>query len=170
MRPQIADLLRALPLYPVLIDGENVKGYPDVPGMGGCHLAWVNHQVEEQFGANKSFSNQYEAEMIAAHAGHLANTGEFGIRSMVIIVGFLITTFIISQNITNTLQAPYNAQVRAIHAALCQQAPVVIAVPEGDMELLAGRNSEYRALLLSEVEAVTMMSVRMEHVVRVTTV
>lgn len=46
----------------------------------------------------------------------------------------------------------------------------MIAVPEGDMELLAGRNSEYRAPLLSVVEGVTEVSVRMEDVVRVTTV
>lgn len=73
-------------------------------------------------------------------------------------------------SITNNSQAPYNGQVRAIHAALCREPAVVIAVPEGDMELLAGRNSEYRAPLLSVVESVTLVSVRMEDVVRVTTV
>lgn len=94
MRPEIANLLRALSLYPVLLDGENVKEYPVVPSMGGRHLAWVNHQVGERFGADKSFSNVYEAEMIAAHAGHLARTGEFGIRSMVVIVSFPISFLI----------------------------------------------------------------------------
>lgn len=101
MRPEIADLLRALSLYPVLHDGENVKEYPDVPGMGGRHLAWVNHQVGEREGADHSFSNVYEAEMIAAHAGHLARTGEFGVRSMVIIVSPPISLFAYSR-VTNS--------------------------------------------------------------------
>lgn len=93
MRPEIADLLRALSLYPVLHDGENVKEYPDVPSMGRCHLAWVDHQAGEQE-VDHSFCNVYEAEMIAAHAGYLARTGEFGIRSMVIIVSFSAPLFL----------------------------------------------------------------------------
>lgn len=101
MRPEIADLLRALSLYPVLHDGENVMEYPDVPSMGGRHLAWVNHQVWEREGADHSFSNVYEAEMIAAHAGHLARTGEFGVRSMVIIVSSPISLFSYSR-VTNS--------------------------------------------------------------------
>lgn len=83
---------------------------------------------------------------------------------------FPISSLIIHFNITNISKSPYNAQVRAIHAALCRQPPAVIAVPEGDMELLAGRNPEYRAPLLSVVQAVTLVNVRLEDVVRVTTV
>lgn len=85
MRPEIAGLVRSLGLYKTLMDGDNVKSYPDVPGMGGRNLLWLDHKSKESF-SGTSYYNTHEADMIAGYAAHLIGSGEFGIRDIVILV------------------------------------------------------------------------------------
>lgn len=151
MRPEIANLLRSLGLYQRLTDGDNVRRYPDVEGMGGCNVSWFDHRHAETLGADKSFLNGFEASMVAAHAAYLARSGDFGLRDIVII-------------------APYNGQVKAISAALEREGSFEAAIPAADMDLLIARSGEYRLPLEAEVAPLTLINVAMSHWVRVTTV
>ncbi|KAF9952376.1 hypothetical protein BGZ72_006326 [Mortierella alpina] len=76
MRPEICDLVR-YPLYPELVDGEKVFGYPNVPGMA-TNVFFMSHQYPEDSRDEYlalSASNTFEAEMIKALVRHLLKNG-----------------------------------------------------------------------------------------------
>lgn len=89
MRPQIADFVRALEIYPILYDGPNVSQYPDVPAMNGKNILWVDHSEPETFGSRgDSYCNVFEARMIAEHCALLMGTGKYKIGDIVVIVSY----------------------------------------------------------------------------------
>ncbi|KAI5839916.1 hypothetical protein DFP73DRAFT_587337 [Morchella snyderi] len=150
MRPEIAGLVRSLGLYKTLMDGDNVKCYPDVPGMGGKNLLWLDHKSNESF-SGTSYYNIHEADMIAAYAAHLIESGEFGIRDIVILT-------------------PYREQISVINRSLQKQGAFGLVIPAEDMSCLVGRNAEYNPPLESELKDYTFVNVHISDAVQVTTI
>ncbi|RPB15077.1 hypothetical protein P167DRAFT_33642 [Morchella conica CCBAS932] len=150
MRPEIAGLVRSLGLYRTLMDGDNVKCYPDVPGMGGKNLLWLDHKSKESF-SGTSYYNIHEADMIAGYAAHLIGSGEFGIRDIVILT-------------------PYREQVSVIKRFLQKQGAFGLVIPAEDMSCLVGRNAEYNPPLESESKDFTLINVDISDAVQVTTI
>lgn len=76
MRPEICDMVRHT-LYPKLIDGEKVLGYPDVSGMA-TNVFFMSHchpeDRRDQYLA-LSASNTFEATMVEALVQHLLKNG-----------------------------------------------------------------------------------------------
>ncbi|RIA86082.1 hypothetical protein C1645_780424 [Glomus cerebriforme] len=78
MRTEIADLIRK-PLYPKLIDGMNVKGYPKVRGTPH-NLFFINHEhPEDAAGSNQfalqSHSNKFEVAFIVELIRYFVRNG-----------------------------------------------------------------------------------------------
>ncbi|KAG9063296.1 hypothetical protein KI688_004178 [Linnemannia hyalina] len=75
MRSEICNLVR--PLYPYLVDGEQVLNYPDVSGMA-TNVFFMDHRHPEdsrdQYGI-QSYANTFEAEMVKALVFHLIKNG-----------------------------------------------------------------------------------------------
>ncbi|KAF9139293.1 hypothetical protein BGX30_008146 [Mortierella sp. GBA39] len=75
MRSEICNLVR--PLYPYLVDGEQVLTYPDVSGMA-TNVFFMDHRHPEdsrdQYGI-QSYANTFEAEMVKALVSHLIKNG-----------------------------------------------------------------------------------------------
>lgn len=76
MRPEISSLIRNT-LYPSLEDGENVKGRPNVHGMG-ANLFFMDHSHPEdskdEYG-QQSFANSFEVRMVEVLAHYLIKNG-----------------------------------------------------------------------------------------------
>ncbi|KAF8936307.1 hypothetical protein BGZ58_004342 [Dissophora ornata] len=76
MRPEISSLIRST-LYPNLEDGERVRQYPPVGGMG-ANLYFMNHahpeDSKDQYGV-QSFANTFEVKMVEALARYLIKNG-----------------------------------------------------------------------------------------------
>ncbi|KAI8351963.1 hypothetical protein B0O80DRAFT_455126 [Mortierella sp. GBAus27b] len=76
MRPEISSLIRNT-LYPNLEDGQNVKEYPTVNGMGAS-LFFMDHShavdAKDEYGM-QSFSNSFEVRMVEALAHYLIKNG-----------------------------------------------------------------------------------------------
>jgi hypothetical protein len=92
MRPEIADLVR-VPLYPGLLDHDNVKNYPNV--LGVYHpIYWVDHSNhEDQRGSSDmketSRSNTFEVQMTIGLVLHLKKQGCYKRGDVAIVTPYL---------------------------------------------------------------------------------
>ncbi|KAG0019054.1 hypothetical protein BGZ82_000269 [Podila clonocystis] len=76
MRPSISELIRQ-PLYPDLIDGDDVHHHPSVRGMAE-NLFFMNHYHAEDVNSKngvQSYSNAFEVSMVNAFAKYLVKNG-----------------------------------------------------------------------------------------------
>lgn len=76
MRSSISELIR-WPLYPDLIDGDDVHHYPSVRGMAENLFFMNHHHAEDVNNKNgvQSYSNAFEVSMVNAFAKYLVKNG-----------------------------------------------------------------------------------------------
>ncbi|KAF8950159.1 hypothetical protein BGZ52_003486, partial [Haplosporangium bisporale] len=76
MRPSISELIR-WPLYPDLIDGDDVHHYPSVRGMAENLFFMNHHHAEDVSNKNgvQSYSNAFEVSMVNAFVKYLVKNG-----------------------------------------------------------------------------------------------
>ena len=77
MRPEISEIVRII--YPNLKDSESVEGRPNVRGLGGKNVFFLNHKYKEETDQNiQSKLNPKEAEFIILFSKYLLQQGYQG--------------------------------------------------------------------------------------------
>lgn len=120
MHPSISEMVRST-LYNTLTDGENVKGYPEVVGMGR-RLFWLNHQRLEAGAAvddptSTSHSNEFESEMCAALVSHLVKQGHYSPEDIAVLT-------------------PYLGQLHKLRIRLAAESSFAVGIDDRDLEEL----------------------------------
>lgn len=120
MHPSIAEMVRST-LYNGLTDGETVKGYPEVVGMGR-RLFWLDHDQLEKGAVdadptNTSHSNLFEVEMGAALVSHLIKQGHYNPEDIAILT-------------------PYLGQLLKLRQRMAAEQTFAVSIDERDMEEL----------------------------------
>jgi hypothetical protein len=90
MHPDISLLLKKT-LYPNLSDHLSTLGHPSVGGLSK-RTYWLDHRSPENqssAGSSKSFSNTYEAEMVAGLLRYLVNGNAYGLHDIVVLVSLI---------------------------------------------------------------------------------
>ncbi|KAI1824167.1 hypothetical protein F4861DRAFT_548947 [Xylaria intraflava] len=92
MHPSISDLIRRT-LYPSLVDGSAVAGYPEVLGVRK-RLFWLEHtmledRMQHQEAASTSHTNSFEVDMTVAFVQHLVRQGTYGPDDIAVITPYL---------------------------------------------------------------------------------
>ncbi|KAI1117796.1 hypothetical protein F5Y14DRAFT_439080 [Nemania sp. NC0429] len=107
MHPSISQLIRRT-LYPSLLDGGVVDGYPEVLGMKK-RLFWLHHTVPED-GAQKqdptssSHTNSFEVDLTVALVQHLVRQGTYGPDDIAVITPYLGQLHRLRREMQNSLQ------------------------------------------------------------------
>jgi AAA domain len=90
MRPDISRLLKGT-IYPELIDHESVKNIPDVVGMRKS-VYWLHHTNQEDgfggVGVQKSYSNDWEVEIIHKLVRHIVRQGVYSLDDIAILTPY----------------------------------------------------------------------------------
>jgi hypothetical protein len=90
MRPDISRLLKGT-IYPELRDHKSVKNIPDIVGMRKS-VYWLHHTNQEDgFGrvrAHKSYSNDWEVEIIHRLVRHIIRQGVYSLDDIAILTPY----------------------------------------------------------------------------------
>lgn len=118
MHPSIADMIRST-LYNRLTDGENVKSYPQVVGMGR-RLFWMHHDELEVGAASAdpsstSHSNHFEVELGAALVSHLIKQGHYSPEDIAVLT-------------------PYLGQLQKLRQRMAAEPTFAVSIDERDLE------------------------------------
>ena len=109
MRPEISSLVRSL-TYPDLQDAPSTQGRPDLRGFQD-NIIFFNHNHEEEgaqlkfrredFGADTSKRNEFEADMVVQCLRYLAKQG-YGTERVVILTAYLAQVSLLKDKLSKT--------------------------------------------------------------------
>ncbi|KAJ4415608.1 hypothetical protein N0V82_007242 [Gnomoniopsis sp. IMI 355080] len=126
MHPSIADMVRST-LYNKLTDGENVKSYPEVVGMGR-RLFWLHHDELEAGAAaadanSTSHSNNFEVGMVAALVSHLIKQGHYSPEDIAVLT-------------------PYLGQLQKLRQRMAMEPTFAVSIDERDLDELENMDAQ----------------------------